>query len=353
MSPDTATQPADQDGGAPTRPRGVGHQEGAARKAPKPGTPGKERKRSGHARTWVATYGVYVALAVLVIINVIITDHFMTVSNLRLQLIQTAPVLIVALGMAMVIGTKGIDLSVGSVMALSAAVMPLYIGYGSVPALLIGLLMGVLTGLLAGFLVAVVGLQPIVATLAIMVGGRGLANVIGGSIKSLNDPGVVALGTDSVLGIPYTVLIAFVAVLIVAFLMRRTTFGLSVEAIGGNRRAAQLAGMRLRSVLFTVYIVAGVLAALAGLIVAARTQASDPRTVGLLMELDAISAVVIGGTSLNGGRVRVLGTVAGALLMQLIVATLVSHNVPDSVAQMVQAVVVLAAVFTQVGRRKA
>lgn len=313
----------------------------------------KARKARRGGNGWVAKYGVYVALAVLVVLNIVITEHFLTVSNLRLQLIQTAPVLIVALGMAMVIGTKGIDLSVGSVMALSAAVMPLYIGYGSVPAILIGLFMGVLTGLLAGFLVAVVGLQPIVATLAIMVGGRGLANVIGGSIKSLDDPGLLALGTGSVVGIPYTVLIAVLAVLIVAFLMRRTTFGLSVEAIGGNKRASELAGVRIKSILFTVYIVAGVLAALAGLIVAARTQASDPKTVGLLMELDAIAAVVIGGTSLNGGKVRVLGTVAGALLMQLIVATLVSHNVPDSVAQMVQAVVVLVAVFTQVGRRKA
>jgi simple sugar transport system permease protein/ribose transport system permease protein len=104
-------------------------------------------------------------------------------------------------------------------------------------------------------------------------------------------------------------------------------------------------------VLLTVYIIGGVLAALAGIIVAARSLASDPKTVGLLMELNAIAAVVIGGTSLNGGKVRVLGTVAGALLMQLIVSTLISHNAPNSVAQMVQAVVIIAAVFTQVGRR--
>src|SRR5690606_35284446 len=115
---------------------------------------------------------------------------------------------------AVVIGTKGIDLSVGSVMALSAAIMPLYIGYGTLPAVLIALVIGVACGLLAGFLVAVVGLQPIVATLAIMVGGRGLANVIGGSIKSISDPGIVALGRGSLLGIPYSVLIAIAATLI-------------------------------------------------------------------------------------------------------------------------------------------
>ncbi|MGO2633330.1 MAG: ABC transporter permease [Galactobacter sp.] len=318
---------------------------GGRRKAP-----ATSRPRRG-AMAWTAKYGVYVALVILVILNIAITKHFLTISNLRLQLIQTVPVLIVALGMAMVIGTKGIDLSVGSVMAMAAAVVPLYIGYGTIPAVLIGILMGVLAGLVAGFLVSVVGLQPIVATLAVMVGGRGLANVIGGSIKSINDPGLQELGRGRLAGIPYTVIVAVVVVLFVAVLMRRTTFGLYVESIGGNKRAAELAGVHIKRVLITVYVIAGILAALAGIIVAARSLASDPKTVGLLMELNAIAAVVIGGTSLNGGKVRVLGTVAGALLMQLIVSTLISHDAPNSVAQMIQAVVIIAAVFTQVGRR--
>lgn len=310
------------------------------------------KSRGVRVRTWITKYGVYAALLLLVITNALITENFLTLSNLRLQLIQTAPVLIVALGMAIVIGTKGIDLSVGSVMALSAAVMPLYIGYGTVPAIIIALVVGVACGLLAGFLVAVVGLQPIVATLAIMVGGRGLANVIGGSIKSINDPGIVALGRGSLLGIPYSVLIAMLAVIIVAFLVRKTTFGLFIESVGGNKRATELAGIPIKRVLVTAYLVCALLAALAGVLAAARSQASDPKTLGLLMELNAIAAVVIGGTSLNGGTVRVLGTVAGALLMQLITATLISHNVPDSMAQMITAVVIIAAVFTQVGRRR-
>lgn len=310
------------------------------------------KSRGVRVRTWITKYGVYAALLLLVITNALITENFLTLSNLRLQLIQTAPVLIVALGMAIVIGTKGIDLSVGSVMALSAAVMPLYIGYGTVPAIIIALVVGIACGLLAGFLVAVVGLQPIVATLAIMVGGRGLANVIGGSIKSINDPGIVALGRGSLLGIPYSVLIAMLAVIIVAFLVRKTTFGLFIESVGGNKRATELAGIPIKRVLVTAYLVCALLAALAGVLAAARSQASDPKTLGLLMELNAIAAVVIGGTSLNGGTVRVLGTVAGALLMQLITATLISHNVPDSMAQMITAVVIIAAVFTQVGRRR-
>jgi len=310
-------------------------------------------KRSMSVRAWIANYGVYVALALLVVINAIITPHFLTVANLRLQLIQTAPVLIVALGMAMVIGTKGIDLSVGSVMALSAAIMPLYIGYGTVPAILVGIAAGGLSGLMIGALVSYFGIQPIVATLAVLIGGRGLANVIGGEIKNLSDPGLAVLGSGSLLGIPYSVLSAVILVLVAAFLMRRTTFGVMVEAIGGNKKAAELAGIRIKSVLVSVYVLSGLLAAFAGVLVAARSSASDPRTLGLLMELSAIAAVVIGGTSLAGGKVRILGTVGGALLMQLIVSTLVSHNIPDSVSQMVQAIVIVVAVALQVGRRKA
>lgn len=310
------------------------------------------RSRRGNTRVLISKYGVYAALVLLLVLNMVITHNFLTVPNLRLQLVQTVPVLIVALGMAMVIGTKGIDLSVGSVMAMAAATAPLYMGYGSVAAMGIGVLVGLVCGLVAGFLVAVVRLQPIVATLAIMVGGRGLANVIGGEIKSINDKGFVYIGTGDILGIPVSVLIGLVLVLVVAFLMRRTVFGLFVEALGGNKRGAELAGVRIRTVLISVYAMCGVLAAIAGLITAARTHASDPKTLGLLMELNAITAVVVGGTSLNGGKVRVFGTVAGALLMQLITATLIAHNIPDSAAQMIQAVVILLAVYTQVGRKR-
>ncbi|MBF4600665.1 ABC transporter permease [Frigoribacterium sp. VKM Ac-1396] len=302
---------------------------------------------------WVARNGVYLALVVLVLVNVVITPYFVSGSNLRLQLIQAAPVIIVALGMSLVIGTKGIDLSVGSVMALSAAIMPLYIGYGTLPAILIGVAAGLVTGFVAGTLVSRLGLQPIVATLAIFVGGRGLANVIGGQIKNLTDPGLVTLGSGSVVGIPYTVLIAALVFVVVWFVVRRTTFGRGVEAIGGNPRAAELAGLRLKRILLIVYVVCGVLAALAGVLAAARSQASDPRTLGLLMELNAIAAVVIGGTPLTGGKVRVVGTVAGALLMQVLVSTLVAHDVPDSVAQMIQAAVIVVAVYVQLGRKRA
>jgi ribose/xylose/arabinose/galactoside ABC-type transport system permease subunit len=296
--------------------------------------------------------GVYLGLLALVVVNLVITPHFATTGSLRLQLVQVAPVIVVSLGMAMVIGTGGIDLSVGAVMALTAAVIPFYIGYGTLVALAVGLVCGVVTGALAGTVISRVGVQPIIATLAIMVGGRGLANIIGGEIKSIRDPGFRELGSGNLFGIPWVVLVALVVGLLVWGLMTRTTFGRQLVAIGGNARAAGLAGLPVKRVLTTVYVLSGLLAALAGALLVARNQASDPTRLGQLVELTAITAVVVGGTPLTGGKVRVLGTVAGALLMQLITFTLVAHNITDSIAQMVQAVIVVLAVYAQVGTRK-
>jgi ribose/xylose/arabinose/galactoside ABC-type transport system permease subunit len=302
---------------------------------------------------WVRRNGVFVALGLLLLANVVLTENFVSTGTLRLQLVQVAPVLIVALGMALVIGTEGIDLSVGAVMALAAALIPLYVGYGSVGAIVVGLAAGVVVGLIAGVLVAVVGVQPIVATLGLMVVGRGVANLFGGEIKSIREPGLVELGTGSVLGIPYVVLIAAIASLVVWLVVRRSTYGRQLVAVGGNKLAAQLAGLPVRRVLVTTYVVSGLLAAMAGILLAARSQASDPTKLGQLIELSAITAVVIGGTPLSGGQVRIVGTIAGALLMQLITATLIFHDIPDSTAQIVQAVIVIAAVYVQLGRGKA
>ncbi|MFF7361276.1 ABC transporter permease [Streptomyces sp. NPDC008125] len=301
---------------------------------------------------WWQEYGVYAAVAVLLLFNALFTDHFMTTDNLRTQLVQVAPIVIVALGMALVIGTEGVDLSVGSTMAVAAALLPLYLGYGLVPALGIALLAGAVVGAVNGSLVSLVGLQPIVATLALFVGGRGLALVMAdGQLKQIENPDLLALGTDSFLGIPLVVLIAGVLAVAVAFLVRRTTFGRQIVAVGGNRAAAGLAGLPVKRVLIGVYVLCGVLAALAGVLATARLTASDPSSLGTLMELSAITAVVVGGTPLTGGSVRVLGTVAGALLMQLLRATLVKHDLPDSTAQIAQAAIIIAAVYVARERR--
>ena len=297
---------------------------------------------------WLGDRGVYVALALLVVFNLAFTANFATVGNLRLQLIQVVPVAIVALGMALVIGTEGIDLSVGSTMAIAAALLPLYLGYGPWVAIPIALLAGGVVGLVNGGLVAFVGVQPIVATLGLLVAGRGIALVFAqGRLTELFDPTLTAIGTDRIAGIPITVLVAAAVAGLVGLVVRRTTFGRRVVAIGGNRGASVLAGLPVRRTLLTVYVVCGLLAALAGILDTARLSAADPSFVGLLIELSAITAVVVGGTPLSGGRVRILGTLAGALLMQLISATLIKHDLPDSTARMIAAAIIVAAVYLQ------
>ncbi|MEH1096474.1 ABC transporter permease [Micromonospora sp. CPCC 205739] len=300
----------------------------------------------------VRDVGVYVAVGALLLFNAVFTDNFLELANLRTQLVQVAPVVIVALGIALVIGSEGIDLSVGSVMALAAAVLPLYLGFGLWPAVAMALLAGAAAGVLNGTLVAVVGLQPIVATLALLVAGRGLALVIAdGQLKQIRNPDLLALGTDELLGLPVVAWVAVVLAVLIGFTVHRTTYGRQLVAIGGNRAAAQLAGLPVRRVLVVTYVLSGVFAALAGVLATARLTASDPSAIGNLIELSAITAVVVGGTPLSGGRVRVLGTVAGALLMQLLRATLIKHDLPDSTAQMVQAVIILIAVYVAQQRR--
>ena len=296
----------------------------------------------------ISDQGVYVALAALLAFNLIFTPHFASVPNLRLQLIQVVPIAIVALGMALVVATKGIDLSVGSIMALSAAVLPLYLGYGPWAAIVVAVVVGGLMGAVNGTLVAVFGIQPIIATLGLLVAGRALALVVAdGRLVEIFDPTMSLVGNGTVSGVPVTLILTAALTVIIVVLVRRSTFGRRLVAIGGNRTAATLAGLPVRRTLLAVYILCGLLAGLAGVVNTARLGASDPSFVGLLIELSAITAVVIGGTPLAGGQVRVIGTLMGALLMQLITATIIQHDLPDSLARMIQAVIIVIAVYVQ------
>lgn len=292
--------------------------------------------------------GVYLALGALVLFNLIATPNFASLRNVQLQLVQVSPVVIVALGMALVIGTEGIDLSVGATMALAASMISLFIDRSPWMAIGMALVAGVVAGLLNGSLVAFLGIQPIVATLGLFVAGRGVALAFtNGRLIEIFDPTLEALGRERLLGIPISAIIAIILAIAIAVVVRRTSFGRNIIAIGGNPRAAVGAGLPVRPVVVSVYIICGALAALAGVLVTSRSAASDPSFVGLLIELSAITAVVVGGTPLTGGRVRVLGTVAGALLMQLVFSTLIRHDLSDSDARMVQAAIIVAAVYFQ------
>ena len=300
---------------------------------------------------WIRDRGVYVAFAVLVLFNVVFTNNFATLGTLTNLLVQVSPIMLVSLGMALVIGTEGIDLSVGSVMALASAALPLYLGYGWPVAVLVALFVGALAGLTKGVLVAFVGVQPIIATLALLVGGRGLAQILtGGQLQIVMDPFVLSLGQGRLFGIPAPVIVAAVMVVVVAFVIKRTTFGRYVLAVGGNRAASFLSGHPVRKTLLAVYVASGLLAAIAGIIATARLGASDPANIGVLIELSAIAAVVVGGTPLSGGRVNLMGTVVGALLMKVILATFIMNNLPFTWAQMISAAIILLAVYIQRGR---
>ena len=291
-------------------------------------------------------YGVYAALVVLIAVATAMNSDFMSVSNWRVQLFQVAPTVLVALGMALVIGTEGVDLSVGATIALAASIIPLYIGYGAGPAIVLALLLGAAAGLVGGAMVAFAGVQPIVATLSLMIGLRGLAELMNGAAaKPVQDASILALGEHDVAGVPVMAWIALAATGAVAYTVRRTTFGRQLVAIGDNKRASLLAGLPVRRVLVTVYVLSGILAALAGVLIVGHGAEADPANQGLNMELNAITAVVVGGTPLSGGRVRVLGTVAGAMFMQLASAVLIQHDVPTSTTQIVEAVLICLAVY--------
>ncbi|MBQ4790544.1 galactofuranose ABC transporter, ATP-binding protein YtfT [Pectobacterium versatile] len=230
-----------------------------------------------------------------------------------------APVALLALGMTLVIATGGIDLSVGAVMAIAGATAATLTAAGHpLPSvLLIALLVGALCGLWNGFLVAVLQIQPIVATLMLMVAGRGIAQLITeGQIITFDNAGLAKLGSGTLFYLPMPVIIACVMLLALWILTRKTALGLFIESVGTNLRSARNAGVSTKLVLVAAYVICGVCAAVAGVIVTADIRGADANNAGLWLELDAILAVVIGGGSLLGGRFNLLLSVVGALIIQ-------------------------------------
>lgn len=233
--------------------------------------------------------------------------------------VRAAPVALLAIGMTLVIATRGIDLSVGAVMAITGAVAATLVADHQplVVVILVSLGIGLACGLWNGALVALLDLQPIIATLILMVAGRGIAQLVtGGSILTFNDPVFSFIGSGALFGLPMPVLIWLVAALAVGLVVRRSALGLLIEAVGVNRRASSLVGVRSRFLIVAAYAISGLCAALAGMIVTADIHGADANNAGLWLELDAILAVVIGGTSLAGGRFSITASLIGALIIQ-------------------------------------
>ena len=299
-----------------------------------------------------------IALIVILLLNVLAFPDFFNigVQNGRLYgslidvLNRGAPVALLAVGMTLVIATKGIDLSVGAVIAICGAVSAAAVaaGYPLPMALAAALSVGLACGLWNGVLVAILDIQPFVATLVLMVAGRGIAQLITeGTILTFVNPGFEFLGSGALFYIPVPVVIALAFALVVGLVVRRTALGLLVEAVGINRRASMLAGVAAPVLLVVVYLISGLAASIAGIIIAADIRGADANNAGLWLELDAILAVVLGGNSLLGGRFSIAGSVLGAFIIQAINTGILLSGFPPEFNLIIKAAVIVMILVVQ------
>lgn len=254
-------------------------------------------------------------------------------------------VVLLAVGMTLVIATRGIDLSVGANMAITGAVCALLmtrteLGLGAVVA--VGLAAATAAGLWNGVLVARVRIQPIVATLILMVAGRGIAQLLtDGQIITFENRSFEFIGNGALIGLPFTIFVAGGIFLIALFVARKTIVGLFIEAVGGNETASEYSGVNPTAIKLFVYAFCGLCAGIAGTIAASDIKAADASNIGLNIELDAILAVVIGGTRFAGGRFNLIGSVIGALLIQTLTTTILMKGIGVEYTLVVKALVVV------------
>lgn len=276
---------------------------------------------------------------------------------------RAAPLMLVAMGMTLVIATRGIDISVGATVAISGAVVASLIGgslviqngvqtyVSNVPmslAILGALAVALLCGLWNGLLVAGAGMQPIIATLILMVAGRGIAQLItGGQIVTIYYEPFFFIGNGFLLGIPVSLYIVALVLAILLLLMHRTALGMFIQAVGINPVAARFSGISARALVFWVYAFCSVTAGIAALIITSNVKSADGNNAGLLLELDAILAVALGGTSLAGGRFSLMGTLIGALIIQTLTYAIYSLGVPPEINMVVKALVVFGVCLIQ------
>lgn len=309
-----------------------------------------------------------ILLGAVLLLNLIIDPAFFSITvrdgrfygSLIDILKNAAPVMLVSVGMTLVIATGGVDLSVGAVMAISGAVAAgliqrpngfLLNGFPihALPAILLfSVAIAAVCGLFNGFLIGFARLQPIVATLILMVSGRGVAQLLtGGQIITFNNPTLASMGLGATLALPNPIWIALFVALVIGLLTRKTAFGLFTEAVGDNPSAADGVGIDSRTVKLSIYTISGACAGIAGLIAAANIKAADANNAGALLELDAILAVAIGGTSMAGGRFSIVGSLLGAILMQAVTTTILTRGVPPEITLVLKALIVIGVCLAQ------
>jgi simple sugar transport system permease protein len=253
--------------------------------------------------------------------------------------------------MALVIATSGVDLSVGAVMAIAGAIAAQLINRPNAPLTAViaaALVAAVICGCWNGMLVTVFRIQPIVATLILMVAGRGIAQLITeGQIITFTHPGLTFVGNGHFLALPFPIVLALGMLGITILLTRKTALGLFIESVGDNATASTFSGIDARKIKFLVYLFSGLCAGLAGLVAASNIKCADANHAGLFLELDAILAVVVGGTSLTGGRFYLAGAVVGALFIQTLTTTMYMRNVSADVAPVPKALAIIAVCLMQ------
>lgn len=293
---------------------------------------------------------VFILIGLVILLSFLTDGTFIRAQNLINVVRQVSAIGIIAAGMVFVIMTLGIDLSVGAIVAIAGAVSCTFIfnspDPGSVSTVLIAVILAIAASLVLGvwngFLVSVLGIQPIIATLILMTAGRGIAMLVtNGQIITITSAPYKMIGAGYWLTLPVAILIAGAMFAATAALTRRTALGTLVEAVGINPEASRLAGVRSRSIIWTVYVFSALCAAIAGLMISSNVTAADANNNGLWIELDAILAVVIGGTSLMGGKFSLTGTLVGAFVIQTLMTTVISVGIAPEITLVFKAIVVI------------
>jgi len=329
--------------------------------AAEPPRPSLAKRAFAHPLFWPL-----LALALLLLGNGVFNPGFLSLEwrdgrlygNLVDIANRAAPLILVSLGMTLVIAVRGLDISVGAVLAIAATVAAWTItrmtaggGDGLAPlfaAVAAALGAAALCGLWNGLLVVKVGMQPIIATLILMVAGRGIAQLVSdGQILTIYYAPYAFLGSGFVLGLPFALFVVLAVFVALALLLDRTALGLFVRAIGHNPVAAHVAGVRAKAITLALYVFCGFCAGLAGLLVSANVASADANNAGQLLELDAILAVALGGTVLAGGRFSLAGSLVGALIIQALTTTIYAVGVPPQLNLVVKALLVLAVLLLQ------
>lgn len=303
----------------------------------------------------IKKYSAIAMLIFFILFNSVFTPNFFRIGNLNNIITQICPTILCGMGMTLIISTGGIDIAVGSVMALAGVMTAQFMpGTGLFPALILAVLASVFAGCISGFFVGRLKLQAMVITLGMQLAVRGVSQVLcGGRDIYFNKLGEVGKqlsvwGSYKIGGvIPVQIVPIVLSVAAIWILAEKTVLGRQIQAVGDSMKSSSLAGINTAITLMFVYGLSGFLAAFAGIFQAAKVTVAAGSSLGQLAELDAIAAVVIGGTPMTGGKAHVLGTVVGALIMQMITLTCVMNNIPDQYAQVFKALIIVVAVFIQ------